>query len=187
MFDGAGRCFATLLLPLVLGGSAGADLSSPSYAIRGGHVSAAASSGHVSASFSGGGSLGQSEAIGLSGSLVDLTTHAPGFFPILRGAFPSLDLDGDGRPYFLDPDDDGDGLSDEAEAAIGTDSLLADTDGDGFDDGVEVAAGSDPTDALSTPGSHQLPALAPLARGLLALALVTVSDRALRRRREKHR
>ena len=32
-------------------------------------------------------------------------------------------------------DDDGDGLTDQEEAVLGTDALLADTDSDGFDDG----------------------------------------------------
>ena len=37
-------------------------------------------------------------------------------------------------------DSDGDGLSDQYEAKIGTEIYLADTDGDGIDDGVEVGA-----------------------------------------------
>jgi hypothetical protein len=43
-------------------------------------------------------------------------------------------------------DTDGDGLSDEEEAAIGTDPTNPDTDGDGLSDGVEVALGTDPLD-----------------------------------------
>ncbi len=47
-----------------------------------------------------------------------------------------------------DVDTDGDGISDDAEAAAGTDPLSADTDGDGLADGVEVYGG-DPASPLS--------------------------------------
>ncbi|MCB9686361.1 MAG: VCBS repeat-containing protein [Alphaproteobacteria bacterium] len=42
-------------------------------------------------------------------------------------------------------DVDGDGLSDLAEAALGTDPRLTDTDGDSLSDWAEVTSGSDPT------------------------------------------
>lgn len=41
-------------------------------------------------------------------------------------------------------DSDGDGLSDEDEAALGTDPTTPDTDGDGLQDGIEVRASTDP-------------------------------------------
>lgn len=41
-------------------------------------------------------------------------------------------------------DSDGDGLSDEDEAALGTNPANADTDGDGLKDGIEVRASMDP-------------------------------------------
>ncbi|MBL9135568.1 MAG: Ig-like domain-containing protein [Verrucomicrobiales bacterium] len=44
------------------------------------------------------------------------------------------------------PDTDGDGLSDVAEAILGTDSSTIDTDGDGVSDGAEIANGTVPTD-----------------------------------------
>jgi outer membrane protein OmpA-like peptidoglycan-associated protein len=44
-------------------------------------------------------------------------------------------------------DSDGDGLSDEREAELGTDPHRADTDRDGIPDGIEVATGTDPRDA----------------------------------------
>ncbi len=66
-------------------------------------------------------------------------------------------------PRILQPtrDFDGDGLTAEEEAVVGTNegnidgscsfTNCPDTDGDGFDDGDEVAAGSDPLDPSSTP------------------------------------
>ena len=42
------------------------------------------------------------------------------------------------------PDSDADGLSDAAEAALGTDSNKADTDGDGFSDRKEIIGGYNP-------------------------------------------
>ena len=161
---------------LALAAPAFADLTSASYTLRGGHVAAAGTS-TSSASFSNTAALGQSEPIGPAGSTIDLGTIVPGFSPILAGALPSLDLDGDGEAFFLDADDDGDGLDDVVEtntdvfaspADTGTDSLLPDTDGDGVEDGTEVNAGTDPTDPFS------LPALVPFigALGQLALALL---------------
>jgi len=50
-----------------------------------------------------------------------------------------------------DTDTDGDGLTDEDEAALGTDPNNPDSDGDTFTDGEEVAAGSDPLNVLSIP------------------------------------
>lgn len=41
-------------------------------------------------------------------------------------------------------DADSDGLSDQEESALGTDSNKADTDGDGYSDGIEVEGGFDP-------------------------------------------
>ena len=78
---------------------------------------------------------------------------------------PSRDSDGDGTPDYLDPvddsgggggedvDTDGDGLSDEREAELGTDPNDTDTDDDGFSDGDEVTAGTDPLNAQSFPGA----------------------------------
>ena len=67
------------------------------------------------------------------------------------------DTDGDGTPDYLDADDtggpegdiDGDGLSNDEEAELGTDPARADTDGDGVNDGSEASAGSDPLDNRS--------------------------------------
>ncbi|SDZ75284.1 hypothetical protein SAMN05660964_00137 [Thiothrix caldifontis] len=62
------------------------------------------------------------------------------------------DSDGDGKPDYLDKDDtdgpkgdpDGDGVSNEDEAKLGTDPKKPDTDGDGLNDGDEVKAGTNP-------------------------------------------
>jgi len=51
-------------------------------------------------------------------------------------------------PEALDSSDaDGDGLTAQEEAELGTDPDRADTDTDGYSDGDEVLAGTDPTDA----------------------------------------
>ena len=49
-----------------------------------------------------------------------------------------LDTDSDGAGNVCDTDDDNDGLSDTAEAALGTDPLLADTDGDLVGDNADA-------------------------------------------------
>jgi hypothetical protein len=59
------------------------------------------------------------------------------------GTISGSGRDGDGGPTGADRD--GDGLSDNEEATLGTDPARADTDGDGLQDGEEVAGGTDPT------------------------------------------
>ena len=63
----------------------------------------------------------------------------------------------------------------------GSDPANSDSDGDGFDDGVEVAAGTDPNNPASRPSTN-LPALSPLATGVL-VALLCGSVPLLWRRR----
>ena len=53
-------------------------------------------------------------------------------------------------------DKDGDLLTDEQEAILGTDPTKADTDGDGFSDYVEVMAGTNPLDKTSHPSASQV-------------------------------
>ena len=54
-------------------------------------------------------------------------------------------------------DSDGDGLSDQYEVEIGTETYLADTDGDGIDDGTEV--GADLDNPLDSDGDKRIDAL----------------------------
>ncbi|HPE60465.1 MAG TPA: GEVED domain-containing protein, partial [Thiolinea sp.] len=77
----------------------------------------------------------------------------------------AADTDGDGIPDYLDADDtdgpnadpDGDGLTNQQEAAIGTNPGNPDTDGDGVPDGVE--AGADPANPVDTDGDGTINAL----------------------------
>lgn len=66
-----------------------------------------------------------------------------------------------------------DGLDNLAEQTAGTSPNNPDTDGDGLGDASDVAAGSDPLDLGSTPPA--VPALHPLARGVLVLLFVVGS------------
>ena len=70
----------------------------------------------------------------------------------------SLGLETGGPGHRIDTD--GDGLSDEAEAELGTDPAVSDTDGDGLDDGRETSGGSDPlrsdTDADGVDDAHEV-------------------------------
>ena len=163
-----------------------ADSSSASFTSRAGHVSTSGNGALVAPHFSAGGSTGQSEAIGPSGAANTLTTQAGGFWPIVIGALPALDQDGDGRQAFLDLDDDNDGIADSFEthtgvfvsaSDTGTNPNDADSDDDGFVDGAEVVAGTDPNSV----GSHpQIPSLPPPGAVALVLALLAAAARPLR-------
>jgi len=61
-----------------------------------------------------------------------------------------LDSNSNGTNDWLDPDDDGDGLSDTNEMALGINPAKADTDGDGLADPSEFIAGTDPTNSTSS-------------------------------------
>jgi thiol-disulfide isomerase/thioredoxin len=62
------------------------------------------------------------------------------------GCSPGEETDGGTDSANPDMDNDGDGLSNAEEAALGTDPNAVDSDGDGYEDGHEVTEGSDPTD-----------------------------------------
>jgi len=79
-----------------------------------------------------------------------------------------------------DPDSDDDGLNDGAEVNDhGTDPLDPDTDGDGVGDGTAVANGSDPLDPRSIP---PVPALSAPATGVLVSLLALLGWFGARRR-----
>lgn len=179
----SGSVARLLLMSALLAGAGRAglaeDLVSASHRLVGSHVAAMGSEMLASSGPRFGGSgvaLGQGDALGWSGGTAgSLTTSAPGFWPIVAGALPTLDVDGDGLASWLDDDDDGDGLLDPVEtntgvfvgaSDTGTSAIDADTDGDGLSDGDEVAGGSDPNDA-NDPG----PPAIPLAGGWVYLAL----------------
>jgi hypothetical protein len=171
-----------------------AELTSTSYRQLGGHLNASASHALTSPSFDGGGTLGQSAAVGFSAAVAALDTHAAGFWPIAEGELPSLDADGDNLAAFLDPDDDNDFLLDSVETGTGvfvsasdtgTSPNLADSDGDGLEDGVEVAGGSDPNDADSPGPPSAVPSATPF--GSIALVGLIAAAGAWRGWRAQHR
>jgi hypothetical protein len=83
---------------------------------------------------------------GASADATDCDDDDAHVFPGAPERENGLDDDCDGEVDFYDPD--GDGLSDETEARLGTDPADPDSDGDGLLDGAEVADGIAPdTDA----------------------------------------
>lgn len=140
-------------------------------------------------------SVGEAPSVSPSGSSSDLASVHPGFWARFLGktvgGYSSLDLDADLRPFFLDLDDDGDGLDDLVETATemfvsslntGSNPFLPDSDGDGFNDGVEVLAGSDPNDETSRPAIH-VPSAGTISAMLMVVMLVVVGLRTFRMRR----
>ena len=87
-------------------------------------------------------------------------------FSGLIGQLPPLDQDGDGISDVNEQalgtdktksDTDGDGLTDGEEKAIGTNPLSTDTDEDGYSDFAEINAQTDPKLASSKPASTRPP------------------------------
>lgn len=74
-------------------------------------------------------------------------TNSDGTGTVSFSLFVDLDTDGDGLGDTIDPDIDGDGVTNEQEIIDGTDPLKADTDGDGVIDGKEKTDGTDPKDS----------------------------------------
>jgi hypothetical protein len=81
---------------------------------------------------------GTATAIGTLGTeLRSLTVLAPDNCPFVSGD-NQADLDGDGQGDACDPDIDGDGLTNTAESARGTDPRNPDSDGDGVADAADA-------------------------------------------------
>jgi hypothetical protein len=173
-------------------------MTSASYTSLGGNTNSGGSvdltSTASSPAFSeGAGSLGQSEAVGLSGSSTNLTTNRPGFWAIAQGELPLLDADSDAIQSFLDDDDDNDGLLDIVETRTdffaspsdtGTDPNNPDTDGDGILDGPEVEAGTDPN-VFNPTDPPAIPALSTLGRGIAIASIAILTAAGLRRNRPR--
>lgn len=187
---------AALSVHLILIGNAGLgfaeELSSANYRHQAGTFSSSAAAGNGALTSSANQpvfgwsdtTVGSAPSAAPVGSLATLTSLLPGFWSIVAGGFPSLDLDGDLAQFFLDEDDDGDGVEDVHETGTGffvsatntgTSPTRADSDGDGFDDGTEISAGTDPNDPASSPAVPRVPSLAlPLRALLVGLLLVLV-------------
>lgn len=191
-----GKVFAAGVLAMLAAAPAIAgDLTSASYRLRDVHVESLGPAWLFDGSVRRSGvSGGQPEAIGPASASGSLRGAWPGFWPVVAGDIPSVDLDGDGIANVLDDDDDGDGLPDGVESNTGifvsasdtgTDPLDADSDGDGFEDGSEVVAGADPNDPSSHPAAPTpVPFLSGPGLAALAAGLAGVAYRKLRRRRD---
>lgn len=95
------------VLLLLAQNAPGFEVTSAHYRIRGGNLNGGGHAAMVSTApvpkiGALGGSIGQAEALGWSGSLVSLRTIAPGFWPIVAGGFPNLDADLDVIQAFRD-------------------------------------------------------------------------------------
>jgi len=142
------------LLALVVGlalcsGAGAVELASASYRILGSNLNSGGHAAMLSTAPSPeigslGSSVGQSEALGFSGSLVTLRTVAPGFWPIVNGGFPTLDSDADviaayrdNCPFAFNPTQAdtgsvlsvvGDGIGDACQCADVNDNGIVDYD-----------------------------------------------------------
>ena len=129
----------TLMTLVVTGLSAPAahavELSSPNYRHLAGSVGSVASVGAdalvssvAQPDYQGSDvNVGMGPTVAPSGSLATLASIMPGFLTVALGGafsgsvggFPTLDLDGDLAQFFLDEDDDGDGIDDIHETGTG--------------------------------------------------------------------
>lgn len=168
-----------------------ADLTSANFRHRAGSVVPTSAAGRVQSSTQltpeiGGheGTVSATPVVAPSGSAATLRSWMPGFWPIVVGGFSDLDLDLDGEQFFLDDDDDGDGLLDTVETGTeffvselntGTSPVLSDSDRDGFLDGIEILLGTDPTDPASFPATPQVPLTSAAFRWLLVGLLLSAA------------
>ncbi len=147
-----GMALAVALWAIALPASS-VELSSASYRILGSSLSGGSDVAMTSTAPSPrigalGGSIGQSEALGFSGSLLTLRTIAPGFWPILGGGFPTLDVDADAIaayrdncPFSYNPaQTDGGGILTASADGIGDACQCADVDDNGVVDDLDIEA-----------------------------------------------
>ena len=151
-----------LMFGLALAPGAGAlELSSASYRILGSNLNGGGHAAMVSTApnpsiGSLGGSIGQSEALGFSGSTLTLRTIAPGFWPIVGGGFPTLDSDADviaayrdNCPFAFNPAQlDSGAILSLVGDGIGDACQCADVNDDGI---VDLADVDDYRDSLADP------------------------------------
>lgn len=152
----AQRRWALASVALLLAFPAAAGPTSPSFELRGAGFASGGAAALTSSSFAGGGSIGQSSPAVLVGSQTDLSTVAPGLWPIVAGALPGVDVDGDGVHVVVDNCAD---LSNadqlDFDGDLAGDACDADDDDDGLLDvvetntGVFVSASDTGTDPLS--------------------------------------
>jgi hypothetical protein len=124
------------------------ELASPSYRVLGANLNGGGHPAMTSTEFVVGASIGQSGALGFSGSVTTLRTVAPGFWPIVLGGFPNLDSDGDviqafrdNCAYTFNPGQaDSGGIDDVRADSIGDACQCGDVDDDGIVDDLDVLA-----------------------------------------------
>ena len=83
--------------------------------------------------------------------MINRLRFVPTLLLLLSGCYASTGKDDSGTFIDQSADDDGDGLTNYEEEALGTDPSSVDSDGDGTQDGDEVAQGFDPLDADDKP------------------------------------
>ena len=139
-----------LVALVVASPSLAATMSSASYRVVGANANGGGSALMLSTAPSPaigalGASVGQSEALGFSGSLVTLRTIAPGFWPLV-GGFPHLDSDADliqafrdNCPFAYNPtQSDLGGILSLAPDGVGDPCQCGDVNDDALVDGLDI-------------------------------------------------
>ncbi len=139
---------AVLLASLLAGPAVAGDKTSASFVLRGAHFNAGGNGAlYSTAPVPGfgvvGATVGQSHPITPAGSATTLRTAWPGFWPLFAGELPTLDLDADARPTFLDNCPwwaNAAQTPSFEDPAIGLACLCGDVDDDGWVTGTDEAA-----------------------------------------------
>ena len=111
-------CGFTALIFAAPGAASASDLTSANYTHRAGTIVSASAVGATALQTGAAmpmlssmdATVGAAPTASPSGSPTNLTSLLPGYLAIIVGAFPTLDLDADLAQFFLDVDDDGDGI-----------------------------------------------------------------------------